>query len=210
MFSRSRSGARSSPISQDPVVLVKNTGQTADGSAVSLTSTRTGLGQQFLTGPSPGGYRLGSISFDFSTIGNTATAGSELEVKLFNEAVLVGQGGVHPGIPGGALCTLSDPQSFSASGVHTFDASQTCPKLEPGTVYFAVIQRSAFNGGIISLTVTTDTGEDAGGAAGWSIGSHRNWYLPEEAGDDTGFGWRKVSSESHLTEVSAAAEVFGR
>ena len=197
------------PVSQDPSVLVKNTGQTADGSAVSLTSTRTRLGQQFLTGPSPAGYKLGSISFDFSTIGNTATAGSELEVKLFNEAVLVGQGGIHPGIPGGALCTLSDPQSFSASGVHTFDAPQTCPTLQPGTVYFAVIQRSTFNGGTISLTVTTDSGEDGGGAAGWSIGNHRNWYLPEEAGDDTGFGWRKVSSESHLIEVSAAAAVFG-
>ena len=196
-------------ISQGSVVRASNTGQTADGSSVSLTSNRPRLGQQFLTGASPAGYKLGSISFDFSTIGNTATAGSELEVKLFNEAVLVGPGGVHPGIPGGVICTLSDPQSFSASGVHTFDAPQTCPKLQPGTVYFAVIQRSAFNGGTISLTVTTDSGEDAGGAAGWSIGNHRNWYLPEEAGDDTGFGWRKVSSESHLIEVSAAAEVFG-
>ena len=93
--------------------------------------------------------------------------------------------------------------------MHTFDAPQTCPTLQPGTVYFAVIQRSAFNGGAISLESTTDTDEDSGGAEGWSIGNHRNWYLPEEAGDDTGFGWRKVSSESHLTEVSAAAVVFG-
>ena len=84
---------------QDPTFVVKNTGQTADGSAVTLTSNRPRLGQQFLTGPSPGGYRLGSISFDFSTIGNTATAGSELEVKLFDEAVLVGPGGYTPAYP---------------------------------------------------------------------------------------------------------------
>ena len=46
------------------------------------------------------------------------------------------------GEPGDALCTLTDPATFAASGVHTFDAPSsgtTCPTLTASTTYFVVV-----------------------------------------------------------------------
>ena len=182
----------------EDTVLVKNTGQTADGSAVSLNSNRRRLGQEFITGTSAAGYRLNSISVDFASIGDTSTAGSQLKVTLNDELKNLDNDGIGPG---DVLCTLSDPATFTGSGVHTFDAPETCPTLEPGRPYFAVIHRSAFSGGTISLKVTTSADEDSGGAAGWSIRDRRHWF-PD------GLIYGSTDSESHLIEVSAAAVVF--
>ena len=76
------------------------------------------------------------------------------------------------GDPGDALCTLTDPATFSASGVHTFDAPSsgtTCPTLAASTTYFVVVD--AVNSAGTSVIVVTDLGdsEDSGGAAGWSL-----------------------------------------
>ncbi len=182
----------------EDTVLVKNTGQTADGSAVSLNSNRRRLGQEFITGTSAAGYRLNSISVDFASIGDTSTAGSQLKVTLNDELKNLDNDGIGPG---DVLCTLSDPATFTGLGVHTFDAPETCPTLEPGRPYFAVIHRSAFSGGTISLKVTTSADEDSGGAAGWSIRDRRHWF-PD------GLIYGSTDSESHLIEVSAAAVVF--
>ena len=156
------------------VVLVKNTGQTADDT-VYLTTSRPSneYAQGFLTGSNPGGYRLTSISFDFGTIETPADAGSELTVKLFDE-------GRRPHIdfpegPGSALCTLSDPDSFSTAGVHTFNVPETCPALKPATHYFAVIQRVASTGGGINLNITSSSEEDSGRATDWLIQDSRSW-----------------------------------
>ena len=202
-------GVTPPPVVLEPgqgVVVVKNAGQTADRTAQTLIANRPRLAQQFTTGTSAAGYRLGSISVDFDSIGNTSTAGSQLKVTLNYEGILIGDR--HPDIPGDVVCTLSDPATFTGTGVHTFDGPATCPTLEPGRNYFVVVRREAFEGGIISLVVTTSADEDSGGAAGWSIRDRRAWYLPKVTNDPTGFGWRKVDSESHLIEVSAAAVVF--
>ena len=180
------------------VVVVKNTGQTADPTAQTLIANRPRLAQQFTTGTSAAGYRLGSISVDFDSIGTTSTAGSQLKVTLNDELKNLDNDGIGPG---DVLCTLSDPATFTGSGVHTFDAPETCPTLEPGRPYFAVIHRSAFSGGTISLKVTTSADEDSGGAAGWSIRDRRHWF-PD------GLIYGSTDSESHLIEVSAAAVVF--
>ena len=192
-------------------VVVKNTGQTADGSAVGLTSTRSRLAQQFTTGPSAAGYRLGSISVDFVTLGSTSTedpstVGSQLTVTLHAELRDIVN--AHLELPGDELCTLSNPATFTYEGLNTFVAPETCPTLDPGRPYFVVISRSAFNGGIATLKVTTSSDEDSGGAAGWSIPGRRAWFDPNGQGPPDGTKWRKVSSESFLIEVSGNAVVF--
>ena len=119
---------------QTTIVLIKNTGQASGGSHTIDSSGNTGYAQAFETGANPAGYTLSSIGFDFASITETSTAGAHLKMTL-NE--------VSSGDPGSALCTLTDPGTFSGSGVQTFDAPTTdpCPTLLAGTTYFAVIDR---------------------------------------------------------------------
>ena len=125
-----------------------------------------------LTGTSAAGYTLGSIGIDFVTLGSTSTedpstVGSQLTVTLHAELRDIVN--AHLELPGDELCTLSNPATFTYSGLNTFVAPETCPTLDPGRPYFVVVSRSAFNGGIATLKVTTSSDEDSGGAAGWSI-----------------------------------------
>ena len=184
-----------------PAVTVKNTGQTADGSAVNLRGGGPDkLAQEFVTGTNVLGYRLSSISFYFNEIefaindldSNVRKSDGEVRVTL-------NAGGSTPGIPGGALCTLSHSggQIFNSSGVHTFDAG-TCPTLEPSATYFAVITRVSGGAYIMSLAVTTSADEDSGGAAGAAIRDRRAWTRTDGS-------WAKTDSQSHLIEVRAAA-----
>ena len=184
-----------------PAVTVKNTGQTADGSAVNLRGGGPDkLAQEFVTGTNVLGYRLSSISFYFNEIEfaindlDTNVRKSDGEVR-----VTLNAGGSTPGIPGGALCTLSHSggQIFNSSGVHTFDAG-TCPTLEPSATYFAVITRVSGGAYIMSLAVTTSADEDSGGAAGAAIRDRRAWTRTDGS-------WAKTDSQSHLIEVRAAA-----
>ena len=131
----------------DPIVaadvLVRNTGQTSDGTTRTLTNSRSTRAQAFTTGPNTNGYDLDSIGFLFDDIDDTSTAGSQLTVTLRADS---------SGDPGNTLCTLSDPSSFTGSGVQTFtaptSASNLCPTLTGNAIYFAVIERG---------TVTSDT-----------------------------------------------------
>ena len=202
---------------QAPAVVVKNTGQTADGSAVSLkakgedgTQNPTGphrLAQEFVTGTNPGGYRLHSIKFDFHEIEiavtdldtNVRKPDGELKVTLHAEQKALLD--AHRGIPGDVICTLSHSELFNTSGVHTFDA-ETCPRLEPDTNYFAVMTR--VSGAIyrVSLKVTTSADEDSGGAPDWVIRDSR--FLAPAARFDSLRRWRTTDSESYMIEISAS------
>ena len=122
---------------QTTIVLIKNTGQASDGSHTIDSTGNTGYAQAFTTGANPAGYTLSSIGFDFASITETSTAGAHLKMTL-NE--------VSSDKPASsALCTLTDPATFSGSGVQTFDAPTTdpCPTLTAGMTYFAVIERVA-------------------------------------------------------------------
>ena len=154
-----------------PLLLIKNTGQTANTGAYQLTDTFPKLAQAFTTGTNGTGYTVDSVGIDFLSISDTSTAGADLRVTLNDVAT--------GGAPGAVLCTLSYPASFFASGVHTFDAPATdpCPTLAASTTYFAVIERVTVTADVISLEVTTSTKEDTGGAAGWSIGDDRHYYF---------------------------------
>ena len=143
------------------VTLVKNTGQTVH-SALALNSGITKRAQQFTTGADT--YTLGSIGFDFGTIGSTSTAGSHLTVSLYTG---------YRGTPGTGLCTLSDPSNFTGSGVQTFDAPTRvpCPVLAANTAYYVVVKRVSITSDAITLAVTLSDREDPDGAAGSSVGN---------------------------------------
>ena len=160
--------------------LVKNTGQTVSN-PLNLDSFFAKRAQQFTTGADT--YTLGSIGFDFGAIFDTSTTGSQLTVTLNAD---------NSGDPGDALCTLTDPTSFTANAVNTFDAPTTCPTLAASTAYFAVIERSAFVG-TVQVNVTTSSDDDGGGAAGWSIGDDRHFFGSSM--------WQSTSSQSYLIEV---------
>ena len=102
---------------QTATVLVKNTGQTSSGSQA-LDATNTKRAQAFTTGANSAGYTLSSIGFDFASITDITTAGAHLVVTL-NE--------VSSGNPGTALCTLTDPATFSGSGVQYLRCAHNGP-----------------------------------------------------------------------------------
>ena len=186
---------------QTATVLISNAGQTADGTASPLTTSFPKRAQAFTTGTYANGYTLDSIDFDFAEIAEISTAGAHLTVTLNEDS---------SGNPGTALCTLTDPGTFSTSGVHAFTAPTTgtlCPTLTDSTTYFAVIERVVFPipDSSISLNVTTTADQDSGGATGWSIGNTRHWF--------TTF-WNSTGLQSHQIEVKGltvptnAAPVF--
>ena len=176
-------------------VLIKNTGQSDDGTVRRLTSGNPKRAQAFTTGSNSTGYTLIAIAFDFDDIGAITTAGSHLAVTLNEDS---------GGDPGTALCTLIDPASFSASGVHTFDAPATdrCPTLAASTTYFAVIDRVQVTADVISLEVTTSSNEDSGGATGWSIGDDRHFFY-----NGSWFTSYTQTVQAHLVVVNGVARV---
>ena len=131
-----------SPLHQTPpaeaqtaTTLVKNTGQTSSGTGTLSSGKRA---QAFTTGRSGYGYAISSLGINFSNIASTSTAGSNIKVTLNS---------VSASDPGSVLCTLSDPTSFSSSGVQTFNVppdtdSNPCPTLTPATTYYVVIERT--------------------------------------------------------------------
>ena len=160
-------------------VLVQNTAQTSDVFRF-VSTTNPGGAQQFTTGPHVAGYTLTSIGINFNSISDTANAGSELTVTLSEES---------SGNPGDALCTLDDPATFSASGLHTFTAPTTgtlCPELAPSTNYLVAITRANNNAGDIHLNMTTSTDIDSGSVTGWSIPNHARSFDASIWGLDAG------------------------
>ena len=153
---------RSTSVLRPPPPLVSNTGQTANFLGI-LDASNVTRAQSFTTGAHAAGYTLGSIGIAFSVIGNTRTAGDHLTVTLNADG---------NGDPGAALCTLSDPTSFTQGAVNRFDAPADCPLLAPNTTYFVAIERLVHvPGDVLTLRAGSGDDEDAGGAAGWSIGN---------------------------------------
>ena len=181
----------SAPVqAQTATVLVKNTGQPSSGSQTIDTNSKRA--QSFTTGANPAGYTLSSIGFHFVGISDTSTAGAHLAMTLNEEN--------SDGDPGTALCTLTDPGTFSVMSVNTFDAPATdpCPTLAAGTTYFAVIDRVASAPmASIALSRTGNSGEDTGGAIGWSIEDDLHTF--------TSGAWGSTSSQSFRVAVRGYA-----
>ena len=171
---------------QTVITLVKNTGQ---GDGLSFTQPASGFpgrAQAFTTGTETTGYTLDSIGIKFTSISSISTAGSELTVTLNAN---------NSGDPGDALCTLTDPATFTASGVQGFDAPSsgtTCPTLTTSTTYFVVVTRTGFVG-TTDLETAAESAEDSGAATGWSLADEALWY--------NGTTWGGLSGTSLLIEV---------
>ena len=179
--------------------LVKNTGQTALTTGGLLGVDAENEAQGFITGPNPGGYTLSALGISFRTIADTANAGSELTVSLYDATP-------HEFVPtllrpNSALCTLNDPSTFSSSGVQTFTAPATCPTLATNTLYYVVLERAVPanldyfpTNRQIFYDVTFDNDEDAGAAEGWSIEATA-WYFQD------GFWQDETSIPTHTVKM---------
>ena len=169
----------------EPGVLVRNTGQ-----SINVSYNLVDSAQQFTTGSNAAGYTLSSIGIYLINFDDASTVGSQLTVTLNAD---------DNGNPGDALCTLSDPASFTLNAVNTFDAPTTgtdpCPRLAAGTPYFAVFERVA-DTDTIDVAVTRSSNEDAA-ALCWSIGNDTHVLLSNGM-------WSTTASESYLIEVRGA------
>ena len=149
-------------------VLVRNIGQSPESAGEDFDNiSPTQIAQAFTTGANSDGYALTSIGVHFHTIANTNTAASRITATLNVDS---------SGLPGAALCTLTDPPSFSASGLHTFTTPTTdrCTVLEAGTTYWVTLVNDSFHQ--TRLTVTTSSSEDSGGVADWSIADSHHQF----------------------------------
>ncbi len=149
-------------------VLVRNIGQSPESAGEDFDNiSPTKIAQGFTTGANSDGYALTSIGVHFHTIANTNTAASRITATLNVDS---------SGLPGTALCTLTDPPSFSASGLHTFTTPTTdrCTVLEAGTTYWVTLVNDSFHQ--TRLTVTTSSNEDSGGVADWSIADSHHQF----------------------------------
>ena len=166
-----------------PLPLVSNRGQTAAGVGLTFVTTIPKHAQAFTSGGNAGGYPLRSIEIRFHTLSMPSTDGGALVVSLNAD---------DNGDPGAALCTLSDPPSFRASGSHKFSAPPSCPALAANTTYFVVIE-SLDTAATRSLSVTSSPNEDSA-AAGWSVADQGRRL---ERGT-----WKPVSSGSLMIAVN--------
>ena len=166
----------------EPQFLVSNLGVGVAGSGGiqrALNAGRSGFAQAFTTGTKTDGYALGSLGIQVSHFYDASTVGDHLQVTI--NAVASGGG------PGDALCTLTNPSSFSTPGVSAFEAAAgagSCPQLATETTYFVVIEWVDPSGtgsfALIPQTYPTEESdaseEDPGGAEGWSI-ADQSYYL---------------------------------
>ena len=167
-------------VSEKPQFLVSNLGvNVATGIMRPLSAVRSGFAQAFTTGTETGGYALGSVGIHVSHFFDGSTAGDQLQVTINGDA--------SEGEPGDALCTLTNPSSFSTPGVIAFAAptgADSCLQLATETTYFVVIEWVNPSGtdsfALIPQTYSTEesaaTEEDPGGAEGWSI-ADQSYYL---------------------------------
>ena len=154
-----------------------------------MTDASNKKAQSFTVGTNATGYTLDSVGIHFRSISDISTAGADLRVTLNDVAT--------GGAPGAVLCTLSDPGSFTATGVQTFDAPTTgteCPTLAARTTYFIVVDRIQVSAAsTIDLYGTKSNEEDTGGAAGWSITNGRYLLISDS--------WITHALASHQIEV---------
>ena len=181
---------QSAPAQESEATLVKNTGQD-QGTGWTLNADTPERAQAFTTGSNTSGYRLASIGISFHYIADTSTAGSELTVTVNSDS---------SGNPGSALCTLTDPSSFSGSGLHRFGApsGDTCPVLAARTTYFVVVKRANDNEDTINIYYGISNSEDAlTPATGWTIGDKRH--------EKSSSGWTSTADQPHQIEVRGEA-----
>ena len=148
------------------VSVVKNTGKGNSANAA-LDTSNPAYAQRFTATATAADYTLKTIAIQFSNIADVSNVSDELTVTLNEES---------SSNPGTALCTLTNPDTFTGSGLQLFNAPSACPNLEKGNTYYVVATRANDNTDAIELVLTT-FGEDSGNATGWSIGDKAHKYV---------------------------------
>ena len=152
-------------------LLTQNTRQTTAAVARTLDSITSKAAQTFTTGAYADGYTIESVGFAVNRIGTTSTAGDQLTVTLNSVN--------NSGNPGPVLCTLADPATFRASGLHAFtppaSGDDLCPTLTASTTYAAVIDRNTITD-YVAFSITESSDEHTAQADGWSIGDNLHRY----------------------------------
>ncbi len=167
---------------QTSVTLVSNTGQSTD----STTVITLGRAQAFTTGGNAAGYKLTSVTFPVT---GTLTSSdiSTLEMRIESSG--------SNNKPGGSLGALTITQSGT-----TVTGTTTGIDLAANTTYF-VVWVGAMAGTITGITYhrTNSDSEDAGAAAGWSIGDGSLW----------GGSWSSSSNVSWKIAIHGYAKSTG-
>ena len=180
--SETLTSAATAEVSKRPQFLVSNLGvgvEGAGGIQRTLSAARSGFAQAFTTGANTDGYAVGAVDIQVSHFFDASNTADQLRVTI--------NGAASEGEPGDAHCTLTNPSSFTALSVITFEApagAGSCPQLAAETTYFVVIEWISPTGtdsfAVIPQTYPTKESaaiaEDPGGAEGWSI-ADQAYYL---------------------------------
>ena len=180
--SETLTSAATPEVSKRPQFLVSNLGvgvEGAGGIQRTLNAARSGFAQAFTTGANTDGYAVGAVDIQMSNFFDASNTADQLRVTINSVA--------SEGEPDDAHCTLTNPSSFTALSVITFEAptgAGSCPQLAAETTYFVVIEWISPTGtdsfAVIPQTYPTKESaaiaEDPGGAEGWSI-ADRSHYL---------------------------------
>ena len=134
-------------------VLVSNVGKAAATTVITLDGTNLkGASQGFTTGRNADGYLLESIVVKLDELGSY----EDFEVNLHADSL---------GYPTGGSLVQLGAEGSARSGEVTFEARRRT-LLQANTTYHVVIERKSNE---LAVVFTSDNGENAGGAEGWSI-----------------------------------------
>ena len=207
--SETLTSAATAEVSKRPQLLVSNLGvgvEGAGGIQRTLNAARSGFAQAFTTGAKTNGYAVGAVDIQMSNFFDASNTADQLRVTI--------NGVASEGEPGDAHCTLTNPSSFTALSVITFEAptgAGSCPQLAAETTYFVVIEWISPTGtdsfAVIPQTYPTKesaaTAEDPGGAEGWSI-ADQAYYLSVISNARTWTEYDEMASFKIKVEEGAA------
>ena len=218
--SETLTSAARAEVRKRPQFLVSNLGvgvEGAGGIQRTLGAARSGFAQAFTTGAKTNGYALGAVDIQVSNFFDASNVGDQLRVTI--------NGAASGGEPGDAHCTLTNPSTFTDLSVITFEAptgAGSCQQLAAETTYFVVIEWVSPSGtdsfAVIPQTYPTAesaaTGEDPGGAEGWSI-ADQAYYLAVSSDARTWTAYDETASfkiqvkEGAVTAAKANIPAYG-
>ena len=142
---------------QTSVKLVSSSGQRAQA----RLPFSFDFAQAFTTGSHGLGYKLASVRIRFSEDGPSPATSVTYDVSIRTDAA---------GLPGATVGTLTNPASLH-HGLNTYTASGGGINLAANTTYWVVLDVHSLVGvpNKWNMSLTRDTAEDPGAAAGWSI-----------------------------------------
>ena len=135
-------------------IFVSNLGKAAVSTGLHTDTTNTAFAQKFSTGSYANGYLVSDVELQAQVAGDSA-----VRVSIYDD---------FGGAPGVSIYELANPSSFSAGSSESARFTATDAVLLRNVSYWLVWERVSGTG-LAAVSYATDTGEDRGVAAGWSI-----------------------------------------